>query len=69
MYMIYCGDILCKDKSAKNEKMVKRLRRTFLMKKNYVEPTVLLLDYVVEDVMMASFNSNNSVDFPTDWWN
>ena len=38
------------------------------MKKKYVEPTVLLLDYVVEDVMMASFNSNNSIDFPSDWW-
>ena len=54
--------------NAKDEKTVERLRRTFLMKKKYVEPTVLLLDYVVEDVMMASFNSNNSIDFPSDWW-
>ena len=38
------------------------------MKKKYVEPTVLLLDYVVDDVMMASFNNSNSTEFPNDWW-
>lgn len=42
------------------------------MKKKYVEPTVLLLDYVVEDVMMASFNDSNSTLYPDawdNWWN
>ena len=38
------------------------------MKKKYVEPTVLLLDYVVDDVMMASFNSSSTTEFPDDFW-
>ena len=38
------------------------------MKKKYYEPTILLVDYVVEDVMMASFNSNSTTRFPSDWW-
>ena len=39
------------------------------MKKKYVEPTVLLLDYVVDDVMDVSFNSGNIEDWDSDWWN
>ena len=39
------------------------------MKKKYVEPTVLLLDYVVDDVMDVSFNSGSIKDWDSDWWN
>ena len=38
------------------------------MKKKYVEPTVLLLDYVVEDVMMTSLTDKGYVGCPDDWW-
>ena len=37
------------------------------MKKKYVEPTVLLLDYVVDDVIRMSFGSNYE-EFPDDFW-
>ena len=60
--------ICCEDMRARNVKTVELLRRTFFMKKKYVEPTVLLVDYVVEDVMMASFNSTNTILFDKNAW-
>ena len=39
------------------------------MKKSYQEPTLTLEQFLTEDVMYASFDSNNSVDFPLDWFN
>ena len=39
------------------------------MKKLYQEPTLTLDQFLVEDVMVASFDSNNSADFPLGWLN
>ena len=38
------------------------------MKKSYLEPTLTLEQFLTEDVMVASFNSNNSIDFPDYWF-
>lgn len=37
------------------------------MKKKYIEPIVTLLNYATEDIIMASFDDNNSADFNPDW--
>ena len=39
------------------------------MKKSYLEPTLTIENFLTEDVMVASFDSNNSADFPLDWFN
>lgn len=37
------------------------------MKKLYQEPTLTLEQFLTSDVMVASFDSNNSADFPLNW--
>lgn len=65
-YTLFVNLLHCKKQKEKS-KQLKR-RRVLLMKKEYMEPIVELLDYATEDVVMVSFGQYNSDDFDVDNW-